>query len=214
MAKKVWVAVVAGGLLVGAGLISSVVSAPETALAQEDGDTEEKGLLPRAFGFLEEVLGGLVDDGTLTQDQADAVLEASEAKATELREQRQAERDQLESMLEDGVITEEEASQLPDDHPLFSDRYDEAWEDGELSADELRGFRRNGGRLDSFRHGMRFGALLDDGGIDQEEYDALPDDHPLKQADVTDYLEDGLITPDELHEIFHDLHNSDSGGDA
>ena len=44
--------------------------------------------------------------------------------------------------------------------------------------------------------------MLDDGGIDQEEYDSLGDDHPLKQVDVSEYLaDDGLITIDELREI-------------
>jgi hypothetical protein len=50
--------------------------------------------------------------------------------------------------------------------------------------------------------------LLDDGGIDQEEYDSLNDEHPLKQHDLSEYLEDGLITPDEFRQIFSDLRGS------
>ena len=63
-----------------------------------------------------------------------------------------------------------------------------------------------------FWFGARLGALLDDGGIDQEEYDALPDDHPLKQLDVSEYLDDGIISIDEFRELKQS--QSDSGDDA
>ena len=43
----------------------------------------------------------------------------------------------------------------------------------------------------------------------QSEYDALGDDHPLKSIDVSDYLDDGLITIDELREIRSELHQDD-----
>lgn len=216
MGNKIWVAVIAGGLLVGAGLITSVVSSPGTAVAQEEADPSgEEGPFPRVLGFLGEVLDDLVSDDVITQDQADAVAEAAGEKATEIREQRRAEREQLRDLLDDDVITEEEARQLPDDHPLFSDRYDEAWEDGELTRDELRPFSRH----HFFKRGVRLGALLDDGGIDQDEYDSvmesLDDEHPLKQLDVSEYFEDdGLITADELRELHEELHESRFGEDA
>jgi hypothetical protein len=54
--------------------------------------------------------------------------------------------------------------------------------------------------------------LLDDGGIDQEEYDSLPDNHPLKQIDVSEYLADGVISIDELRELKQS--QSDSGDTA
>ena len=202
MGNKVLATVVAGGIVVGAGFVASAVSSPDTAAARAG--TEEKrptGPFPRVMGFLEEVLNDLVGDDTITEDQADAILEAAEQKASEVREEIRESRELLEGLLDDGVITEDE---LPEDHFLFDERLDEAWEDGELSSDDLRGAHRRG----PFRHGLRFGALLDDGGIDQSEYDALPEDHPLRQIDVTEYLEDGQITPDEFREIFSDLHDA------
>ncbi|MGD2059817.1 MAG: hypothetical protein PVF87_03035 [Acidimicrobiia bacterium] len=215
MGKKIWTAFIAGCLLVGAGFVTSLISSPGTAVALEERDTDDSGPFPRVLGFLEEVLNGLVGDGTLTQEQADAVAQAAEDKAGELRDEREAERNLLRSFLEDGVITEDEASQLPDDHPLLSERFDDAWEDGELTREEIGPHHRDR----PFKRGFRLGTLLDDGGIDQEEYDSLMDsldeNHPLRQLDVTEYLEDdGLITREELAEIHQDLHGSYPGEGA
>ena len=215
MGKKVWAAIVAGGLLIGAGFLTSIISAPGTATAQEDSDTDtddERGPIPRMLGFLGEVLDDLVGDGTITQDQADAIVEASEAKVAEVREQHEANRTLLEEALADDVITEDEVSDLPEDHPIFSDRLDEAWADGELTREEL-GELRPFSRRNSFKHGFGLGSVLDDGGITHEEYDSLDSDHPLKQADVSEFLEDGLITPDELREL-HPLRGDSSRDDA
>lgn len=210
MNNKILAALVAGGLLVGAGFLTSVVSAPGTAAAQEDDAViEDQGPIPRILGFLGEVLDGLVGDGTITQDQADAIAEAAEDKATELKEEREALHELIEGFLDDDVLTEDEAAQLPDDHYLLSDVFDEAWEDGELTTEEIREIRPHPRRR-AFIHGARLGALLDDGGIDQEEYDSLDESHPLKQVDVSEYLEDGLITPDELREIHQDWKDSGS----
>jgi len=215
MRNKIIAALVAGGLLVGAGIVTSVVSAPGTASAQEDGsETDEaRGPFPRIFGFFQELLDDLVGEGTITQEQADAIVAAAEAKAAEHQEEREALRELIQGLLEDGVITEEEASDLPDDHWLLSDVFDEAWEDGELTTEEIRETKPHP-RRHAFRHGVRFGALLDDGGIDQSEYDSLGDDQPLKQVDVSEYLDDGLITPEELREIFNDLRDSGSSENA
>lgn len=152
MGKKILAALVVGGLLVGAGFLYSVISSPDMALAQEDEGSE--GTFSRIIGFLDEVIDDLVDDDTITQDQADAIVSAIEEKAAAVKEDLEANRELLREMLEDGVITEEEASDLPDDHFLFDERFDEAWEDGELSADDLRGLFRHG-RRGFFPH--RFG---------------------------------------------------------
>lgn len=203
MRNKVMAALAAGGLLVGAGLVTSIVSAPDTASAQEDATTqdEDRGFFARGMDFLAGVLDDLVGEGTITSDQADAVLQAAEDKATEIREEREALREEIQGYLEDGVITSEEAANLPEDHWLLSDDLAEAWEDGELTAEEIREARPHP-RRDAFRRGVHFGALLDDGGIDETEYSELPDDHPLKQIDVSEYFaDDGLITIDELREI-------------
>jgi hypothetical protein len=54
--------------------------------------------------------------------------------------------------------------------------------------------------------------VVDDGGIDRAEYEGLPDDHPLKDIDVSEYLDDGVITIAELREIRKS--QSTSGDDA
>jgi len=213
MRAKILTALVAGGLLVGAGLLTSVVSAPGAAQAQEEtGSLGPGGPIPRLLGFIGDVLDGLVGDGTITQEQADAIADAAETKVEEVREEHVALRELTRDLIEDGVVTEEEASELPDDHWFLGDVFDEAWEDGELSVEEIRELKPRRGH--PFRHGMRFGALLDIGGIDQEEYDGLGEEHPLKQLDVGDYLEDGLITPGELREIFTGLIGAGSGEDT
>ena len=146
MRSKIITALIAGGLLVGAGFATSVISAPGTASAQEDStdtDQERKGPFHRGFEFLSGVLEDLVEENTISQDDADAVLNAVEEKAEEFRAEREATRELIKGFLEDDVITEAEASQLPDDHPIFSERLDEAWEDGELTLEELRQARRH-----------------------------------------------------------------------
>jgi hypothetical protein len=214
MRTKILSALVAGGLLVGAGILTTAISSPGTAQAQEESDdVEERGPIPRILGFLGDVLDDLVGEGTITQDQADAIVDAAEEKATELKEERMALHEQLAGMLEDGVLSEDEAAELPDDHWLLGNALEEAWKDGQLTAEEIREVRphRHG---NPFKRGLRLGALLDDGGLDQEEYDRLPDDHPLKRADLSEYLEDGLITPEELHETFEGHVESRFGDDA
>ena len=202
MRNRIIAALIAAGLLVGAGFVTSVVSAPGTAGAQEDssGDDEGRGHSRRGFEFLSGVLDELVDQGTISQEDADAVLNAVQEKAAGIKEEREALHEMIKGFLEDGVITEDEADQLPEDHWLRSDVFDEAWADDELTVEEIRAARPHP-RRDTFKKGARFGALLDDGGIDQDEYDSLPDEHPLKQIDVSEYLEDDVITVEELREI-------------
>lgn len=203
MRNKIMAALVAGGLLVGAGFVTSIVSAPETAVAQEDTtvDSEARGFFARGMEFLGDVLNDLVDEGTINSGQAEAVLAAVEEKAAEIKEEREALRDEIKGYLADGILTSDEAANLPDDHWLLSDALDEAWADGQLTPEEIREARPHP-RRDAFKRGARFGALLDDGGIDGTEYGDLPDEHPLKQVDVSEYFEDdGMITIDELREI-------------
>jgi hypothetical protein len=213
--QKVISAAVVGGLLVGSAFIAGA-AIPDVAGAQENQDqgTEKND---ERFGqwrgaIFEEVLVDLVAAGTITEDQRDEITEAVVAKAEELRAQHQELRAQIAGFLDDGVISAEELAQLPDDHP-FNDpdgQFGDALEDGELTREEIREARPFS-RGNFFKQGARFGALLDDGGIDQEEYDSLPEDHPLKQADVSAYLEDGVISLDELRQL---RRGQDDSGDA
>lgn len=165
MRTKFLAGLLAAGLLVGAGLVTSVISAPGTAQAREEiGEDDEVRPPAHPFGLFGEILDEFVEDGTITSDQADAIVGAARDKVAELKEQRR-------ERLEDG----------------------------------RRHLHRN------FRWGVRFGTLLDDGGIDEGEYGDLGENHPLKQVDVGRYFEDGLITPEELREILHDLKDAPFG---
>jgi hypothetical protein len=136
-------------LLAGAFAVSLVGDDP--ALAQvTDTETESAVEHPGREAVLDEVLGGLVTDGTITQAQADAVKEALQAKGEERmaerearRAEREADREQIREFLEDGVIDSGELAQLGDDHPLNDPDgpLADALEDGELTQEELQSAR-------------------------------------------------------------------------
>ncbi|CAN5871106.1 hypothetical protein BH23ACT4_BH23ACT4_13500 [soil metagenome] len=217
MKQKLVAATVAGGLLVGAGFATAVISNPGIASAQGDSpeSTEETNVGPfkNHDSVLEDVLSDLVEEGTIDQGQADAIVEALDAKTAELRTATQDVRGLIARLLEDGVLTDEELAQLPDVFP-FNDLeriFGEALDDGELTLEEFQEAVPQP-KGSPFWSGARFGALLGDGGIDQEEYDSLADDHPLKQVDMSEYLADGIITIDELRELKKS--QSDSGDAA
>jgi len=149
-----------------AGLL--LVVGASVALAQtDDGDTTtdtstepEDDASPDRFGHrgevLQSVLDDLVADGTLTQDQADAVIAALEEKRTEFQSLRDELRAGWDEAWADDVLTEDEVADLADGLP-FADRLTdpdgplaEYWEDGQLTRDELAeareafGFGRGG----------------------------------------------------------------------
>lgn len=164
MRNKIVAAVVAGGLIVGAGFVTTLISSPEIALAEEEVEADDdRGPIPRIIGFLEEVLDELVEEGTITEEQADAIVAATEAKAEEVKAEAGERHELIKSLLEDDVITEEEAAQLPEDAWVVDDRFDEAWEDGELTSDEIVEFGPHP-RRHPFRFGFRLGAHLGDEG--------------------------------------------------
>jgi hypothetical protein len=152
MSTKIMAAVAAGAILVVAGFVFSAVSLPGTAGAQDESSSEES-VAPRALGFLERVLDELVAEGTIDQEDADAVLAA----------------------------VEEEIQAFQEEHPHWAHP-----------------------RRHLFGKGARIGALLDDGGITQEEYDSIPENSPFRDIDIGEALEDGLITPGELRDILRE----------
>ncbi|NND03328.1 MAG: hypothetical protein HKN91_11130 [Acidimicrobiia bacterium] len=162
--KRFLTALAAAGVLVAGGFIAAAVSTPSTATAQEtteapvDESTAER---PDRGAIMDEVFADLVADGVLTEEQADQVQAALEAKRDELREQigdRLQRRDHrnrlggfLQGALEDGVVDADELAQLPAGHP-FSDPdgpLAEYLADGQLTDDELteirEQFRQNRG---------------------------------------------------------------------
>ena len=149
-------------LLAGAFAVSLVGDEPAAAQTTET-EAPEAPERPDREAILDEVLGELVADSTITQAQADAVKEALVAKHEELqaerearREERQAQREQVREFLEDGVIDAGELAELGDDHP-FNDPegpFAEYLDDGQLTEDELRELRQEHGRR-GFGRGFR-----------------------------------------------------------
>lgn len=204
MRNKVIASLAVGAILVGAGVATAFVSSPQAAIAQT---TDDASHATRGLSFLGGVLDDLVNAGEISQEDADTVLAAVEQAIADAKAERDALRGAIEEAFEDGEMTLEEASILPDDHWLLSERFDEAWEDGVLTLEEIRAERPHP-RRNAFRHGARFGMLMDDGGIDEDEYDGIPDEHWLKRMDIGDALDDGLITPPELRELFQEYKES------
>ncbi len=154
--KKLIASLTAAGVLVSGAFVASVVSGAD-ARAQTAADTTLDATTrperPERGAILDEVLDGLVADGTLDQSQADAVVSALEAKRAEL-EERFGERPPrmgphrrgvLRGLLADGVITADEIAALPEDHPLRNGEGPLAElldDDGQITREELEAFRR------------------------------------------------------------------------
>jgi polyhydroxyalkanoate synthesis regulator phasin len=110
---------------------------------------------------LTDVLDDLVAKGTITAAQKTAILDGVSAERTARREARQAEREQLQSFLADGVITKAEFDQLPADSRLRT--LTTLMDDNQITTEELQALGRGlfgGGR--GGHHGFRDGTA-DDG---------------------------------------------------
>ncbi|MCZ7532221.1 MAG: YckD family protein [Acidimicrobiia bacterium] len=152
--RKIIVSLAAAGVLVaGAFVASSVTGSAAEAQTAEDNATEQVER-PAPGSILEDVLSELVADGTITQDQADAVKEALEAKHEEMKEnrpdgperrkhrRRAIMRHRVMELLDDGVISADEIAELPDGHP-FKDAdgpFAELIEDGQITQAEWDDF--------------------------------------------------------------------------
>lgn len=89
--------------------------------------------------LLEGVLADLVDEGTITEEQAGAITTALAEKRSRALEEAKAALDQLKAFWEDDVLTADEISRLP-----FADRvadgdgpFAEALQDGQITKEEL-----------------------------------------------------------------------------
>lgn len=94
--------------------------------------------------LLDQVLSDLVKDGTITQAQSDAITSALQQAISDKRTEAEQERQrlmeqwqQIQGFLSDGVITQDEVNQLPEDSP-FRQVFDSIAQDGQISVDQLR----------------------------------------------------------------------------
>ncbi|MCL1600182.1 MAG: hypothetical protein M3112_01440 [Actinomycetia bacterium] len=150
--KKIIASVAAAGVLVvGAFAASTITTSEASAQTEETPAVTDEIRRPRTGAILDEVLADLVADGTLEQDEADAVTSAMADKWDELKEkfsdrkERRAHltelHDNIQSWLEDGVITADELAELDVDLPRFEDGpLAEALEDGQITQAEWDAF--------------------------------------------------------------------------
>ena len=160
--KKLIAATAAAGVLVaGAFVASTVTTNPADAQTQDTTTTEREArpARPDRGDIFDEVIDGLVDDGTIDVGQADAIREAFQAKRDEIVEEfgprpgrsGAFHRGPYRELLADGVITQEEIDALPEDHPLRtgeSPLSELLEDDGEITLDELKELKGEQGPRD------------------------------------------------------------------
>lgn len=144
MRKLIWLPL-AGALLIGGAAVTA--AAPD---AIDDAGAAVSSIGQRVGGLLDEVLGELVSEGVITQDQSDTITERLEARHAEKREEMQARRaemearreemravaQQLRGFLEDEVITADEVAQLPDGE--LKTALEALLADGDITVERLR----------------------------------------------------------------------------
>lgn len=187
--RRVLTILLAVALLVGGGVAFALLGDSGAAVAQEDTIDKESPATeapvestgaelerPERGAVLSGVLADLVADGVITQDQADEITAALQARIEELRAEFRERRGELEfdgrrflrqfdlrELLEDGVIDSDELAELGEDHP-FNDPDGPAAEyldDGQLTQEELDELHAGFGPHGSGRDGRGFGGSDD-----------------------------------------------------
>jgi polyhydroxyalkanoate synthesis regulator phasin len=146
-----------------------LVGAATAALAQTDAGKAVVQAVAGPGTLLGDVLADLVKDGTITQTQADTITKAVDDRRTELQTEREKVEQQVRTFLEDGVITQDELTQLPADHPLR--QLTTLMDDGKITLDELRS-------LGGFGRGMGRGFGFGHHGFMGPDHDTAPDSSP------------------------------------
>jgi hypothetical protein len=169
MKKKTILAAVVGVMVLTGATVALAQTEDTTTTATTEEDSIGR-LFGGHFGGYADVLDGLVTDGTLTQEQADAVVAAFQEHRTTMRANREAVRAAMQEAWSDGVLTEDELSVLPNGGSRLTDPdgpLAEYWEDGQLTQEELdearsegligRGGRHGGGGLGPHQQNQQLG---------------------------------------------------------
>jgi hypothetical protein len=154
MKKLIATTAAAGVLVAGAFVASSITTSPASAQTTDTTPVEQQDRpdRPDRGEVFDDVMDGLIADGTIDQAQADAIKDAFEAKHDELEEEYGPRPDHgrgfrdgaLRGLLADDVITQAEIDGLPDDHPLRtgeSPLSELLEDDGQITKAELEAFR-------------------------------------------------------------------------
>lgn len=144
MKRLIWLPIAGFLLIAGAAVAAAAPSLVDDARGLFNQSAADGGTITVAGdathpgrGVLADVLADLVSDGTLTQAQSDAITAALQDKVDERLAEMQARRTLIEGFVADGVITQDEISQLPADDPLRV-AFDSIANDGQISLDQLR----------------------------------------------------------------------------
>ena len=186
MRRLIWLPVAGFLLIAGAaaasaapGLVNSSVSALTGADPSAEPSVTDAAVEFRD-GLLTEVLDELVAANVITQQQADAVTDALRQKVEDRRAELEALRQQWQEFIADGVITQGEIDQLPDDNPLRQ-AWDSIAEDGQVTLEQLRQIGPFGG------HGPGRGHIM--WGFDAGRGHHAPFDWPAAPDDTEEQPE-------------------------
>jgi polyhydroxyalkanoate synthesis regulator phasin len=155
----------AGAVLATSGDVAT--GGTDTVVPAAESPSPDAGTTPTMKDTaLTSVLDDLVADGTITSSQKTAILDALAAERTARHEARQAEREQLQGFLSDGVITQSEFDQLPEDSRIRE--LEDLLSNGGITTDELaalRGFGGRGGHGGGHGGGKWFGGGMGPDGV-------------------------------------------------
>jgi parvulin-like peptidyl-prolyl isomerase len=159
MKRLIWLPI-AGFLLIAGATVAmaapSLLDAAKGTVVGADPSPMPPTTITNGYGHpgqdvLATVLADLVTKGTITQAQSDAITQGLQDEITQQQADMQARRTLIESMVADGVITQDEINQLPADDPLRV-AFDSIAENGQITLDQLRGLGGPG-----FGHGFPMG---------------------------------------------------------
>jgi hypothetical protein len=140
--KKLLLGIGVFGLALGVGIVGISYAAEipmEEKVFIQDKVSTDKDDKPN---LLEEVLQGLVEEGTLSEDQSDTILKSMETKKIEIKAERDEIKNLIKEMLEDEEITLLELDSVDSVNQEIIDRfkhyYSQELEDGVITQEEFK----------------------------------------------------------------------------
>ena len=130
------------GLALGVGIMGISYASEASQVSENFFEKKTSNDKVEKHNLLEDVLRGLVEEGTLSQNQSDSVLSALESKKLTIKAERQEVKNLIKEMLEDGEITVLELDSVTtiDQEKIdrFKERFSEELEDGVISEKEFK----------------------------------------------------------------------------